>query len=236
VYDPLLHRTASKYQTRTNLRTVVIATYLLFFTIVAGAQQRKEYVFTNFSTSNGLASNIVTSIVQDDQGYMWFSTINGLQRFDGTKFLNFKAIPEDSTSIPTNNLRGLYFDSRKRLWLIGHNNTVGIFNTSRFSYNAVPIQNNRKEKTYLYKHFLEAPDGKLILFEEKGNIYRFDEKTNQFVEANNLIQLPSKWKHNRITWDRLARRYWIATDSGWWFTTQPLNFSVIEATMQNRTQ
>jgi ligand-binding sensor domain-containing protein len=196
------------------LRTLVIATYLLFCSLVAVAQQRKEYVFTNFSTSNGLASNIVTSIVQDEKGYMWFSTINGLQRFDGNKFLDFKAIPDDNTSIPTNNLRGLYFDGHKRLWLVGHNNTVGIFNTSHLEYNAVPIQNNRKEKSYLYKHFLETPDGRLFLIEEKGNIYRYNEQADQFVVENNLIQLPANWKHNRITWDGQTRRYWIATDSG----------------------
>jgi ligand-binding sensor domain-containing protein len=178
------------------------------------AQQRKEYVFTNFSTSNGLASNIVTSIIQDEKGYMWFGTINGLQRFDGNKFLNFKSIPADSSTIPTNNIRGLFYDSKKRLWLIGHNNAVGLFNTSRFIYRAAPLQNKGKEKVFLSKHLMEAPDGGLILFEEKGNIYRFDEKTHQFVLENQLIQLPPKWKHNRITWDRFSRKYWVATDSG----------------------
>jgi len=145
---------------------------------------------------------------------MWFGTINGLQRFDGNKFLNFKSIPDDSSTIPTNNLRGLFYDRNKRLWLIGSNNIVGLFNTTRFLFKATPLQGAGKEKIYRPKHLFEAPDGKLILFEEKGNIYRFDEKTAQFVQENSLLSLPPNWKLNRITWDQLSRKYWIATDSG----------------------
>jgi ligand-binding sensor domain-containing protein len=195
------------------LRNLVTATCLLLFCIVAMAQQRKEYVFTNFSTSNGLASNIVTSIIQDHKGYMWFATINGLQRFDGNKFLTFKSIPNDPKTIPTNNLRGLYFDSHKRLWVSSTNN-VGLFHTAQFTYKEVPVFSAEKQKIAVYKHFLETPDGQLILSEEKGRIFRYDEQANQFVPEKNLIKLPPQWKHNRITWDRFARKYWIACDSG----------------------
>jgi ligand-binding sensor domain-containing protein len=112
-----------------DLRTLFIASCLLFFSIVASCQQAFQYVFTNLSTSNGLASNIVTSIVQDQKGYMWFSTINGLQRFDGGRMMTFKSIPDNPATIPTNYLRGMFLDASQRIWLLGNNNQIGIFDT-----------------------------------------------------------------------------------------------------------
>jgi ligand-binding sensor domain-containing protein len=179
------------------------------------AQQPAQYVFTNLSTSNGLASNIVTSIVQDNKGYMWFATINGLQRFDGNKFLTFKSIPENPSTIPTNYLRGMFIDKKARLWIIGNNNQVGIFNTSKFLFENVSIQTEKKQKSYIFKHFIQAHDGGIYLYEENNShIYKLDEAKQQFIRDSSFFKMPKSWHAKRITWDPFINKYWITSDSG----------------------
>src|SRR6266550_4164168 len=62
--------------------------------------------FTRFSTENGLSQTRVSQIVQDDQGFMWFGTQYGLNRYDGYKFRVFKHEPGRADS-----LAGVYISS-----------------------------------------------------------------------------------------------------------------------------
>ncbi len=46
--------------------------------------------FYNYTSSDGLASSTVFHMIQDKAGYLWFGTINGLCRFDGTRFITYR--------------------------------------------------------------------------------------------------------------------------------------------------
>lgn len=65
-------------------------TLLLSFlwTVLVMAQSQRMRV-KNFTTRDGLASNVVNCGLQDRQGYLWFGTNHGLTRFDGYRFANF---------------------------------------------------------------------------------------------------------------------------------------------------
>ena len=47
---------------------------------------------------DGLASNIVNNVVQDDKGFMWLAAIDGLQLYDGNKFITFKTKSSNSSA------------------------------------------------------------------------------------------------------------------------------------------
>ncbi len=53
------------------------------------SRELSGYIFRNINNNNGLINNDVTSITQDHRGYMWLGTINGMQRYDGVRFVNY---------------------------------------------------------------------------------------------------------------------------------------------------
>jgi len=70
----------------------------------------KEYVFENLSISDGLSNNTVIDIIQDNYGFIWITTEDGLNRYDGYQFEIFRHAKNDTFSLPQNFLKNLYLD------------------------------------------------------------------------------------------------------------------------------
>jgi ligand-binding sensor domain-containing protein/signal transduction histidine kinase len=54
-----------------------------------------------YTVTDGLAHDRVYSILADSRGFLWFSTVNGISRFDGTRFVNYGSqdgLPTSSVS------------------------------------------------------------------------------------------------------------------------------------------
>ncbi|WP_455584026.1 two-component regulator propeller domain-containing protein [Bacteroides sp.] len=73
--------------------------------------------FEHFNMENGLSQNTITDIVQDDYGFMWFGTKDGLNRFDGLTFKAYRYVPNDSTSLGSSYILSLCKDSAGTLWV-----------------------------------------------------------------------------------------------------------------------
>jgi ligand-binding sensor domain-containing protein/signal transduction histidine kinase/DNA-binding response OmpR family regulator len=86
----------------------------------------QPYYFSHFQVENGLSNNSVECSIQDDDGFLWVGTINGLNRFDGYTFKTFYYDPRDTTSIGSNFIRCLYNDSHGIIW-VGTNKGVYTF-------------------------------------------------------------------------------------------------------------
>jgi diguanylate cyclase (GGDEF)-like protein len=71
------------------LRSFVVIFCLLILCHVASPRLAAEYRFDTWTTDNGLPQNGVRSITQTPDGYIWFTTFDGLVRFDGVKFTIF---------------------------------------------------------------------------------------------------------------------------------------------------
>jgi signal transduction histidine kinase/ligand-binding sensor domain-containing protein len=65
----------------------------------------------------GLSNNIVWSILQDSRGFMWFGTIDGLNRYDGYEAKVYRNDPDDPNSLSTNPLRVVHEDRAGNLWI-----------------------------------------------------------------------------------------------------------------------
>jgi len=94
----------------------IIALTILIFTSFAGAINRKMQ-FRHLTTNEGLSHRYVRCMIQDNQGFMWFGTFDGLNRYDGYHFKVYRYQDNDSTSIPSNIIFSLYKDRAENLWI-----------------------------------------------------------------------------------------------------------------------
>lgn len=80
------------------------------------AQPRKPR-FEHLTTNNGLTNNGISHIYQDKRGFIWISTRNGLNRYDGKVFKNFEYIPGEINSLSDNEINYVIEDSKGRFWI-----------------------------------------------------------------------------------------------------------------------
>jgi diguanylate cyclase (GGDEF)-like protein/PAS domain S-box-containing protein len=83
--------------------------------------------FSQLSTLDGLSNSNVFSITQDSQGFIWFATEDGLNRFDGKNIITYRHNANNKHSIADNIIRKIFFDSEKTLW-VGTQNGLSRYN------------------------------------------------------------------------------------------------------------
>lgn len=86
----------------------------LFCTHVAAQQ---ALPFTEITLKNGLSQGMIFDILQTQDGFMWFATKDGLNRYDGYQFTVYRHNPADSFSVSDNTITKLFEDSKQRLWV-----------------------------------------------------------------------------------------------------------------------
>lgn len=72
-----------------NFPKLILISVCLLFVLADSARAREHYRFDTWSTDNGLPQNGVRRITQTPDGYLWFTTFDGLVRFDGVQFTTF---------------------------------------------------------------------------------------------------------------------------------------------------
>lgn len=76
-------------------------------------------LFENYSSKQGLSQHNCTSIAQDNFGFIWIGTIDGLNRYDGNSFKVYLQQNTAGRKLPSNVIYSLFFDSVRQLLLIG---------------------------------------------------------------------------------------------------------------------
>lgn len=88
---------------------------LLFLLFVSTLNAQTNISFNHLTVENGLSQSAVTCIFQDTQGFMWFGTQDGLNRYDGYNFKVFKSSSGDSTTLSDNFIFSIYEDNNGTL-------------------------------------------------------------------------------------------------------------------------
>ncbi|MFC3187686.1 EAL domain-containing protein [Shewanella intestini] len=96
--------------------------------------------YDSYTVSNGLSQNTVSSFVEDNSGYIWVGTINGLNRFDGNEFKQFHA-DYNSPGLPSSFIRNLLIDQKGRL-VIGTDKGLAYFDPYTEHFSLSPLQSN----------------------------------------------------------------------------------------------
>ena len=101
---------------------------------LARAAPTPQLRFDRISVEDGLSSSTVMAIHQDAQGFLWFATSNGLNRYDGYRFKTYKNDPQQPDSLSDNNLRVIYADRHGELWVGTRNSGLNRFRRAEESF------------------------------------------------------------------------------------------------------
>ena len=145
-------------------------------------------VFVKYSKSDGLVQNTVTNILEDPNGFMWFSTFEGLSRFDGYEFKNYKHSSKDPHSLPNNVTKKLLVDSHGNLW-IGTTNGLAKYNPLKDDFTNYHKGNSQLNSNDIFTIALNQ-DGKLLV-STTANLYIYDNLADRFLPlTTNGVDLP----------------------------------------------
>lgn len=123
--------------------------FLLFLTADSTAQIKCK--IEHYSTEDGLSHDGVMNIIKDRDGFMWFGSWDGINRFDGQNFVSYKTRPGDSSSLKINRVDNIKEDKDGYLWLEVYDNQVYRFDKKNNKFLSVSdILAAKKMKNILF--------------------------------------------------------------------------------------
>ena len=78
----------------------------------------REFMFKHLEVKDGLSNNQVLDIFKDSEGFMWFATASGLNRYDGCQMTLFRSYNADPASLPDNYIKSIQEDYKGNLWIL----------------------------------------------------------------------------------------------------------------------
>ena len=191
--------------------------------------------FNVLTIEDGLSQGMVNAITQDEYGFIWIGTKDGLNRYDGYGFKIFRNIPDDLKSIGSNFILLLLTDSKGRVW-IGHSKGLDVYN----------------HRTETFEHInLNIPAGygggiSKIIEDHNGDVWigfteglaklTFTSDVGKSVEQDALPKYHVRWLSNTNTRMGVDQdgRIWGDLGDGLGFTTMPQHMGdeVFEKTLR----
>ena len=186
----------------------ITSSLLLFDMSGISYAQPDNLRFENLSGRRGLPKIAINTILQDQEGFMWFGTNEGLYRFDGHTATVFQHDPNDPEhSLPTNLIITIHEDRQGRFWIA---TPVGLIRLDKRTGNATIYRPDSTQASgwNVIKDILEDREG-ILWLGTGGGIARFDPGSLQF----RLYPPPTPQIHSHLNQDN-AGGLWSVTNWG----------------------
>lgn len=193
-------------------------TLFLFLTIAITLIAQPICQVKHFSVSDGLAQGVVMNILQDQKGLIWFSTWNGLNKFDGYTFKTYKTSQESKYAFGSNRMGTISESKYGDIWCPTYDGQACLFDVESEKFIDVlqPIELSTKQTNYVTRIY-SLEKGIAWILCENGYAFRVDE---QLCKKGEGITLYAPSNHN-LKGDQIFNVYqdseedeWILTDKG----------------------
>jgi signal transduction histidine kinase/CheY-like chemotaxis protein/ligand-binding sensor domain-containing protein len=193
-----------------------IIPWILFLPILTFAQPA-NIAFDRITTQNGLSQSNVTCIIQDKIGFLWFGTLNGLNRYDGYHFTIFRNDPKDPTSISNNHIKALELDSDGNLWIGTWGGGLNRFDAEKSAFiHYTPDNRKIRLADDFISTLLADKNGNLWIGTEGQGLDKMDLRTLHFTFYEHDPANNSSLSDNYVTdiLEDSQHRIWVSTFSG----------------------
>ena len=200
--------------TTTDLKTILFSTLALLMLSVPTElrAQQLQASLSHYSTEDGMPSNTVAALRTDDYGFLWLATWNGISRFDGYHFYNYKTGVASGVRGLHNRVDNMVIDLSQNIWLKMYDGRVFVINrkTDRIEDPLEGISNHDDfHVDYFFQPYVTSTGDVLISYDDIG-LYKLR------LDRNGL-------KQDLITTGQLSvnsvvegyrNDIWAATDKG----------------------
>ena len=200
--------------TTTDLKTILFSTLVLLMLSVPTElrAQQLQASLSHYSTEDGMPSNTIAALRTDDYGFLWLATWNGISRFDGYHFYNYKTGVASGVRGLHNRVDNMVIDLSQNIWLKMYDGRVFVINrkTDRIEDPLEGISNHDDfHVDYFFQPYVTSTGDVLISYDDIG-LYKLR------LDRNGL-------KQDLITTGQLSvnsvvegyrNDIWAATDKG----------------------
>ena len=179
--------------------------------------QHRPLAFERISLEQGLSQSSVLCTFQDHQGFMWFGTEDGLNRFDGYAFKIYKYDASDAGSLPNNMVWAIAEDKGGDLWIATEGGGVARWDraTDRFVRLPRPAPASLSLSSRV-RTILPAPDGALWIGTKDAGLARLDPARGTLKRYGHDPKDASSLSHDGVyamAFDQ-SGKLWVGTDGG----------------------
>ncbi len=151
--------------------------------------QNEKINFRHINIESGLSNNTVWSIAQDNKGFMWFGTNDGLNRYDGYDITVYRYNPQDSLSLIRSKIIDLLVSKEGQLW-IGTSKGLNLYLPKEDKFKRFPLTGPEGSQQDIFiRHIAQDQYGKLWLSTSSG-LYHFNPAQGTFIKHNTIPGLP----------------------------------------------
>jgi len=184
-------------------RLCLSVTFIFFICLCCNECPAQKYNISKFTTEDGLAGAEITSVIQDNKGYLWIGMYGGgIARFDGLQFKNYTI----SDGLADNRVLCLFLDSRNRLWIGTYGGGISCFDGKKFTNYAKKegLSNN------IVYGFAEDDRKNIWMATYGGGIDIYDGRTFTNISTDQKLASNNVWC---LMKDR-AGNIWAGTEGG----------------------
>lgn len=177
----------------------------------AAAQQKADYIFRHINQSDGLLHTVVNSIVQDSKGFIWILTPNGLQRYDGSRFVNYPYDVSMANFIKNSSDANLFADKKNNcLWIMS--SEIAKLDLQKNKFIQYPVEKIMTDSSFTFNSYKD-PAGTATLVGDFG-IYQHDKASNKLLPLYTSASFLASGKSNLFIVDKTNEESWMSSWPG----------------------
>ncbi len=165
-----------------------IFTALMAFSCLLCSARASSENYELITVEDGLPHNIVLSLLQDSEGFIWIGTYNGLCEYNGNRIITHKNVFD--TTISQNwfhAIETLFEDSRKNIWIGSRGGIVSCYNRATQSFRAYPEMNPKLSRITC---FFEDDKGQVWLGDMNGRLVRvYPDISSERISNDQILAL-----------------------------------------------
>lgn len=208
------------------MNKILLLTIQVLFSFSCFAKEKNDTLYRTFdflSIEEGLSQGSVSSIIQDKEGFMWFATKDGLNRYDGYHIKVYRNDPKNPFSLPDNYITQIFEDASGNFWIGTFSRGICLFDKTHERFYSLAQYNPAEMESYSVRTMTIVQQKLLITTNIDAYAYDFHSLQSGDFQPGNLTRIKllfhlkdvSTFRYNKINTVSRHEYDWMQDASLW---------------------